>query len=145
MKNNFDKAFSRKTTNRKPWYIIKTKKWECPFWLSFLIPIAMIEEALTKWADNRRKWSTEKADRILRYSFPRGAEVNHEEQTIGRYIRSWWFNWSTYAKWYDKKWCRKFSTQLKKYCIEEFEMEGYTKIVEIEDGGEWTWVAFKKN
>lgn len=144
MKNNFDKAFSRKTTNCKPWYIIKTEKWNCPIWFAFLIPIAMIEEALKNWADNRREWSTEKADRILRYSFPRGAEVNHEEQTIGRYIRSWWFNWSTYAKWYDKKWCRKFSTQLKKYCIEEFEMEGYTKIVEVEDD-EWTWVAFKKN
>lgn len=145
MKNNFDKAFTKKAKpKRKPWYIIKTKKWDCPIWLAFLIPIAILEEALKNWADNNRKWSTKKADRILRYAFPNRAEVNHEEQTIGKYIRSWWFNWATYAKWYDKKWCKKFNNELKQYCIEEFEMEGYTKIVAVEDD-EWTWVAFQKN
>lgn len=145
MKNNFDKAFIKKEKpNRKPWYIIKTKKWECHILLAFLIPIVMLEDALKEWAQRNRKWSTKRADRVLRYAFPNRAEVNTEERTIGKYIRSWWFSWSTYARWYDKKWCKKFNDKLKEYCIEEFEMEGYTKIVEIEDD-EWTWVAFQKN
>lgn len=145
MKNNFDKAFIKKEKpNRKPWYVIKTKKWECHILLAFLIPIVMLGDALKEWAQRNRKWSTKRANRVLRYAFPNRAEVNTEERTIGKYIRSWWFSWSTYARWYDKKWCKKFNDKLKEYCIEEFEMEGYTKIVEIEDD-EWTWVAFQKN
>jgi hypothetical protein len=88
-------------------------------------------------------WSADRTYRILSYAFPKHATVNKEEGEISRYIRSWGFYWKSNAKWYDKWYCEKYNEKITKFLYEQFEMDGYEKIVDREDS-DWTLVIFKK-
>lgn len=142
--NNFDKAFTKKPARKKEWYMIHGKKWTYPFWLAPIVPFAILEDKIRDWRYNRLVWNEERAQRVLEYAFPNKAEIDRENQSIGRYLRSFWFDWYKFAKRRDKRWCKKFNIQLREYCINTFQMDGYTKEVDIENE-EWTWVGFKKN
>jgi hypothetical protein len=149
MNKNFDKAFTNKPKkNRKPWYIINTKKYSYHIIVLPLIPFCWLYDKISKWAEDRRVWDKKRAEKIIARVFPLIAEVDKEEGTLTRAFRTWHFGdtWKYKCRCIDKKFAKKFDQKITDYLKEEFEMEGYTKIIEEDDcSNEWYWVTFKKN
>jgi hypothetical protein len=147
MKKHFDKAFEPKRERK----VKKTYRYK-HFAVNniLLVPImylAAAEDWLRHYFRKKRVWSDKRTERILAYAFPKVAEVIADENILTCAFRNWHFcnTWCYRCRWWDRKYARKFDDDITDYLMKNFEMEGYTKTVEPEEYGEWTWVTFKKN
>lgn len=124
----------KKRTFRKWWgkngyKVIRTILF--PVWIACLIA-----QKIQKRLNERAVWSKERAKQILDYYIPRRAEWSEEDKTF--YLFDNGMGWSIYyAKKYlkrkDRRWWKNHSAcwggAIRTYLIEEFELEGFTKIV----------------
>ena len=104
---------------------------------------------IEKWLNSRQEWSEERANEIFNYFVPRNADWDAEDKAFYLCFNGFGWNLSSakrYLKWKDRRfwevhngWC---GGKLRKYLIEEFELEGFTKeLGGCEDG--WTEIAFR--
>lgn len=116
-----------------------------PIWIA-----SIIKEKIEKWLNSRNAWSKERANEILNYYIPRRAEWDNEDKTF--YFFDNGYGWSIYhAKRYLKHKDRRFWKvnasawgKVRRYLIDEFELEGFTKeIGECSEG--WTEICFRMN
>jgi hypothetical protein len=140
--NNFDKAMNAPDKKARKRYQYKELYTYHAIFYPLMVAVWWLDHMVEaiKYGD---PWSADRTYRILSYAFPKHATVNKEEGEISRYIRSWGFYWKSHAKWYDKWYCEKYNEKITKFLYEQFEMDGYEKIVDREDS-DWTLVIFKK-
>jgi hypothetical protein len=88
----------------------------------------------------RLEWSEEKANEILSYYIPRIAEWSKEDKCF--YFADNGRGWSMKChqkkiKWKDRRWWKShrgfYGGRIRKYLIEEFELEGFEKVVDFDD------------
>ena len=114
-----------------------------PIWI-----FTIIYKKTNSWLDSRLQWNEEKAKEIFDYYIPRKAKWNNKDKSF--YFFDNGMGWSIqYAKKYLKRKDRRFwdihngfcGGKLRNYLIEEFELEGFTKIVGNCSEG-WTEIEF---
>lgn len=130
-----------KNKNKKKWWIIKTENYTIPiYFLPFAIFIIPFDK-LKNYIYNSMTWNEEKAKKVLDKMLPRILEWNKEENHYWCHIRKygWWYSQKRIPFYY-KKWTNKFSYELKKYLIEKYELEYYTK--EVLDDYDWYLIIF---
>ena len=136
----------KKSTFRKWWNKNSYKVYRViffPIWIS-----AIIIEKTNKYLNSRQKWSEERAEEIFNYYIPRKAEWSEEEKTF--FICHNWFGWyfdsaKKHLKFKDRRFWKVNNGfgggELRRYLIDKFELEGFTKeIGNCYDG--WTEVSF---
>lgn len=142
--NTFNKVLKEEKA-KKSKRIYRYKEFQTEYILLYpLMVLVYWLDKLGHYLRNRTQWSDKRTERIITYAFPKKADIDKEKGTIGRYFREWGFYWKSYAKWYNKWYCEKYNSAMLKYLIENFELKGFTKEVNIEEF-EWTYVKFIKN
>lgn len=146
-----------KAMNRKETKVSKFRKWQrkngykvykvifFPIWIT-----SILKEKITKLLDSRQAWNEKKANEILSYYIPRRSDWDAAKQGF------WFFDngsgWSdSYAKKYlkrkDRRFWRIYTTycggEIRKYLIEEFELDGFTKEI-IGCTADFTEIIFRK-
>lgn len=95
-----------------------------PIWI-----YGIIQEKITKWLDNRQEWNEQRAKEILSYYVPRKSEWDEEENAF--YFFDNGYGWGKLAKKYLKRKDRRFfevnNVKLRRYLIDDFELEGFEK------------------
>lgn len=148
MNNEITKAMNRKTkknTFRKWWnkngYKVNRVIF-FPIWIG-----GIIVEKIQKKLNDRQVWSEERAKTILDYYIPRKAKWSEEGKEF--YFFDNGMGWGNLAKRYlklkDRRWWNNhrgfWGGKIRKYLIEEYELEGFTKeIGNCYDG--WTEISF---
>lgn len=141
------KENTKKATIRKWWSKNKYKVMKIiffPIWCG-----ACAINKINAWLNSRHTWNEERAKAIFNYYIPRRAEWVEEDKTFYHFDNG--YGWSFYsAKKYLKMKDRRFwkihtgwcGGELRRYLINTFELEGFTKeIGDCSDG--WTEVCFK--
>jgi hypothetical protein len=111
--------------------------------------VIVVSNKIDHYLDSRQKWSEERANEIFNYFVPRNADWDAEDKTFYLCFNSFGWNLSSARRYLKRKdrrfWCNHngfWGGELRKYLIEEFELEGFTKeLGDCEDG--WTQIAFK--
>ena len=108
-----------------------------------------LKENIEIYLNSRNEWSEERANEIFNYYIPRKAEWSEEEKTF--FICHNWFGWyfdsaKKHLKFKDRRFWKLHNYggggDLRRYLINEFELEGFTK--EIGDCAMgWTEVCFR--
>ena len=113
-----------------------------PIWIATLV-----EEKITKWLNSRNACNEERANQILNYYVPRRAEWDNEDKTF--YFFDNGYGWGLYnAKRYLKRKDRRFwkvnQFDIRRYLINDFELEGFTK-EKGDCSNNWTEIAYRMN
>lgn len=108
-----------------------------------------LKEQIETYLNSRNEWSEERANEIFNYYIPRHAEWSEEEKTF--FICHNWFGWyfdsaKKHLKFKDRRFWKVNNCggggDLRRYLINNFELEGFTKeIGDCADG--WTEVCFR--
>ena len=135
----------------------KARKWwrknSYKVWRVILLPIwiyVKIKEKIIKHLNNRQKWNEEHANEILNYYIPRMSYWNNEEKCFHFFDNGMGWN-LTLAKKHLKRKDRRFwkvntgffGGKIRKYLIEDFQLEGFTKQILLCDA--WTEIIFHLN
>lgn len=114
-----------------------------PIWIG-----GVVTEKIAIWLNNRNAWNEARANEILNYYIPRTAEWDSKNNEF--YFFDNGYGWALYhAKRYLKRKDRRFwkvnagawGYKMRKYLVNEFELEGFTKEVGNCDDG-WTELTF---
>lgn len=115
-----------------------------PLWITC---IAL--EALSQWLDSRNQWSVKRVDKILQYYIPRVSGWNSTDKCF--YFSDNGMGWNLglakrylkrrdYRFWHLHNGC--FGGKIRKYLVDEFELEGFVKEVE-NHYDDWTIITFR--
>ena len=134
--NTFDKAKETKS-NKKPWYVINGKRSSYYGWAMPLVPFVTLYDVMSRRADKRRVWDTERATRVLHHVLPKVLEWVEEDKAY-YYCMEWGTSnlWRG-AKYSDRKWARKWEYHLRDFIKEGYENENYSKSVEKDCCDTW--------
>lgn len=141
---------SKKKKFSKWWHANGYKVMRVLFFYVWLPMLAL--EKISNKLDARNYWSKKRADEILAYYIPRRAEWDNEEQEFYFYDNG--YGWSiNLAKKYLKLKDRRFwnlhngfsGGEIRRFLIEEFELEGFTKEVICEGYDTSTEIVFRMN
>ena len=113
-----------------------------PIWFGIVA-----KNKINKYLTSQQKWSNERAEQILNYYIPRRADWCEEDKTFYFYDNG--MGWGHLAKKYiklkDRRWWNNYSDpwggEIRRYLIDEFELEGFTKKLGNCDDG-WTEINF---
>lgn len=113
-----------------------------PIWISIVT-----KDKINKYLTSRQEWSNERAEQILNYYVPHKADWREEDKTFCFYDNG--MGWGNLAKKYiklkDRRWWNNYSSswggKIRRYLIDEFELEGFTKELGNCDDG-WTEIYF---
>lgn len=107
------------------------------------------KEKINKRLNERTAWSEERTKEILNYYIPRRCHWHPENKTLSFFDNG--EGWHMYfakhiLKRKDRRYWKKYGSHwtgdIRKYLINKFELDGFTK--EIEDGPvEWTTITFR--
>ena len=113
-----------------------------PIWIT-----VEIHEGVERCLDNCQKWSEERAHEILSYYVPRKSDWNEETKTF--YFFDNGMGWHNIAQKHlkrkDRRWWNNYNGfcggEIRRYLIDKFELEGFTKeVIECDEG--WTELVF---
>lgn len=78
------------------------------------------------------KWKPQTANKILTRYIDKMAErcIEDDKQYLYIWLRNWWGIYKFGAMPWQKMFAKKFKHQISEYLVEEFELEGFTKVVE---------------
>lgn len=115
-----------------------------PIWVSILT-----KEKIEQKLDSKVKWSDERAKEILDYYVPRYASWNEEEKTFYFFDNGYGWDFCRAKKLLnrkDRRFWKKYNGftggDIRRYLINEFELEGFEKeILDTYNG--WTEIEFK--
>lgn len=144
--NNIDKEIKRRNNRRnksKERKVYKFKDLQTNHIALYpLMVIVHYSDVLRERRFKKLVWNEERTERILNYIFPKIAEISDDGNTISKWINTWRFWFDDNAKFYDKKYCRKFKNEILDYLFNRYEIEGYNKEVITEY--EWKEIVFTK-
>lgn len=141
--NNIEKEIERRN-KRKEMKIYKFKSLETKYIILYpLMVIAYYYEWIQDKNFKKLAWSEKRTKRILDYVFLRLAEISDNGNTISHWFNDYRFYWNNKARFYDKRYCRKFNDKISDYLFNNYEIKGYNK--EVISEYEWTKVIFTKN
>ena len=110
-----------------------------PIWI-----YGVIQEKIKKYLNNRQKWNEQRANKILSYYVPKRSEWDEEEKAF--YFFDNGYGWGKLANRYLKRKDRRFfkvnNIELRRYLINDFELEGFKKEKGDCSSG-WTELEFK--
>ena len=107
------------------------------------------KEKIHAYLNSKCEWSDERANEILSYYIPRKSEWDAEDKSF--YFADNGMGWSMKyhqkkIKMKDRRWWRKYTSgwggKVRTYLLEQFEMEGFEKIVG-DTYDSWTEITFK--
>ena len=107
------------------------------------------KEKIHAYLNSKCEWSDERANEILSYYIPRKSEWDAEDKSF--YFADNGMGWSMKyhqkkIKMKDRRWWRKYTSgwggKVRVYLLEQFEMEGFEKIVG-DTYDSWTEITFK--
>ena len=107
------------------------------------------KEKIHAYLNSKCEWSDERANEILSYYIPRKSEWDAEDKSF--YFADNGMGWSMKyhqkkIKMKDRRWWRKYTSgwggKVRAYLLEQFEMEGFEKIVG-DTYDSWTEITFK--
>lgn len=107
------------------------------------------KEKIHAYLNSQCEWSDERANEILSYYIPRKSEWDVEDKSF--YFADNGMGWSMKyhqkkIKMKDRRWWRKYTSgwggKVRVYLLEQFEMEGFEKIVG-DTYDSWTEITFK--
>lgn len=140
MNKDKNKPTFRKWWNKNGYKVLRVLFF--PVWIG-----GILHEKIKKKLNARQVWSAERANKILNYYIPRSAEWCEEDKSF--YFFDNGMGWGKLAKSYlkrkDRRWwnCHNgfWGGEIRKYLIEEFELNGFTKeIGNCVEG--WTEISF---
>lgn len=124
---NFEYAKDRKEKKyKKPWYLINTKKYSFYIWVAPIVPICVLIEKYKEWAYNRLQWDVNTAKKVLDHTLPYILEYDQKDNYY-YYDRCICFADKAPRKY--KAWAGKFGNKLRSYLANEYQKEGYKKVV----------------
>jgi hypothetical protein len=92
-------------------------------------------DKMEEWLDSRNPWSEERAHKILSYYIPRRSRWDEKEKTLYFFDGGGWSYREVKRK--DRRWWKShrgfYGGRIRKYLIEEFELEGFEKVVDFDD------------
>lgn len=144
MNKKKDKHTFRKWWNKNGYKVMRVIFF--PIWIG-----SIVAEKIQKRLYTHQVWSEEKAKAILDYYIPRRADWDAEEKEF--YFFDNGYGWSMnlakkYLKRKDRRWWKKYTCwgggDIRKYLIEKFELEGFTKEV-VSNYSDQTEIIFKLN
>lgn len=137
-KDIFKKARSKP---KKPWYMVNTKNYQFPFWVTPLVPFVIGLSKLNDWLYDNIKWSEGKATKLLSHVLPKVVDYDKDENAY-YYCMAWGTNmlWHKAPLRY-KRFAKKYHQNLRSFIKEKYMAKGYVKSV-INNGYE-EWVEFK--
>lgn len=105
-----------------------------------IAPFFIAWEKFDDWNYKRMEWDEERATKILDYVLPKTLEWVEEDNAF-YYCLEWSpSKISNSAKIIDKKWCKKFEYDLRRFIKKGYENSDYTKTIEEDWDG--TWIKF---
>lgn len=145
MTNEIMKAIQKKQKKhpiRDWWNKNSYKVWRVvlfPLWLCICA-----KEKFVKYLNSRQAWNTERARQILSYYVPSKADWDEIDQDF--YFFDNGMGWGNLAKRHLKRKDRRFwdlhRSKIRRYLIDEFELDGFVKEVrDCSDG--WTELVFR--
>lgn len=141
--------------NNEPSKLETLKNWwatyDYIFYRIILFPIwivILVYDKINKYLDSRIQWDEKQANEILSYYIPRQADWNEEDKSFYFYDNGrGWALWSAkhYLKFKDRRFWKNntfgWGGEIRRYLIENFELEGFTKTVL--DDRDYTEIVFK--
>jgi hypothetical protein len=130
---------------KKEWWIIKTKKYRIPLYFLplaiFLIPIYEIRDLCKNKI--RRDFTDENCKKVLDKVVPKMLKWSEKDELYYDYFRIGCSpNFEKYAPLYLKTLVKLNRYKLRQYLMEEYEMEGFTKNLEVDY--DWHYITFKE-
>ena len=110
-----------------------------PIWIC-----SVIKEKITKTLNARQEWNEERATAILDYYVPHKADWCEEDQTFYFFDNGigWGMYWAKrYLKRKDRRFWKVNGVKIRRYLIDTYQLEGFTKIVGDCSNG-WTELDF---
>ena len=110
-----------------------------PIWIC-----SVIKEKITKTLNARQEWNEERVTAILDYYIPRKADWCEEDQTFYFFDNGigWGMYWAKrYLKRKDRRFWKVNGVKIRRYLIDTYQLEGFTKIVGDCSNG-WTELDF---
>ena len=134
MKDIFEKAKNKPT---KPWYVVKTKKYQFPFWVSPIVPFVIGISALNDWLYDYIKWDEGKATKVLNHVLPKILDYDKDEN-----VYCYCMSWGTYSLWKKaplryRLFAHKYDFKLQEFIRDKYMVKGYCKSVMTDWGQEW--------
>lgn len=112
-----------------------------PIWI-----VIICYRKFDKWANKHQEWSKERADKILSYYIPRRADWISDEKIFYFFDNGIGWGATKYIKIRDRRWwkvqCDYCGGEIRKYLLEEFELEGFKKIIGDDNDNGRTEVSF---
>lgn len=150
--NEFDKELNKELNKKEDTKIQKVKKWWgknrykvlrvvlFPLWIA-----CILKEKYDEYCYNREQFSIEKCEKFFDKYLAKICEYDKESQTFWIDVCDYdVFYWNSFVKSRrDKIFAKKNGREMKLYLIEEYEVEGYKKIVEKQEYME-QWIGFEK-
>ena len=110
-----------------------------PIWIC-----SVIKEKITNMLNARQEWNEERVTAILDYYIPRKADWCEEDQTFYFFDNGigWGMYWAKrYLKRKDRRFWKVNGVKIRRYLIDTYQLEGFTKIVGDCSNG-WTELDF---
>lgn len=145
-----------KAMNKKEKRFSNLRKWwhknSYKFFRVILFPIwivAYAHEKFISYLNSKQVWNEDRAKEILNYYIPRRAEWNEEKKEFYLFDNGygWYFSYAKrYLKRKDYRFWKCNTYNIKKYLVNHFELDGFTKknLGTIYDNN-WTELIFKMN
>lgn len=116
-----------------------------PLWIPLQITL-IVKDKITIYLNSRQVWNEERASNILNYYIPRYCKWDKDKKEF--YFFDNGYGWEMYfAKKILKRKDRRFwacnTLKIRRYLINTFELEGFTKEVLMDT--EWTEIVFTMN
>lgn len=138
------KDFFKEPKQRK---VYKFKKYQTNHLiLTPLMPAVWVAEIIITTAKNSIKWNPQTADEILtRFLYKIGERCEENgQQFLYYWLRPWWTFWKYGAMPWQKTFVKKFNHQISDYLIGDFELEGFSKVVEQDENESYAIYFYKK-
>ena len=142
-----------KAINKKDTSYIKIRKWWrkngykinrvilFPLWFMILA-----KDKINSYLDSKQTWNENRANNILNYYVPRYAKWYEEEEEFYFFDNGWGWEMccaKEILKRKDRRFWKCNTNTIRRYLIDTFELDGFTKQILTDDN--WTELIFKLN
>lgn len=134
MKKTFDKA-KKNSQPKKKWWLVGKKKYF--IWMLPVVPFYSFYIYLCNRRWKNLEWNEKRAVKVLNKLLPKILDWVEEEKTF-YYDYSWDWDYTTKHKapLGHKQWTLKFSYELKKFFLDEYQNPAYTKEKGVDEWGD---------
>lgn len=134
MKDIFEKARNKPT---KPWYMVKIKHYQIPFWALPVAPFVIGFGKLNDWLFDRIQWDEDKAIKVLNHVLPQILDYDKVEDAY-----YYCMDWGTSNLWHKaplryRCFAYKYALKLRKFIRDKYMIKCCYKSVIVDWDQEW--------